>query len=132
VSFPGHPSNLDCKLSAMPNHFWRDNLIQPALNIDVDEAVAEQRAILANDSGNAKAYFALGTLLHFQGDTDSAIQHFQRSIELDSGQAGPHLSLGRILALRGQYADAWKHARAAEALGNRDLVEMLERYPNLK
>ena len=113
----------------MPNRFWRDEVIQPGLNRDVDDAVAEQHAILAKDPNNAKAYFALGTLLHFQGQTEQAIQHFQRSIELDPGDAAPHLSLGRIYAVRGEYELAWKHARAAEALGAHELVEMLERYP---
>jgi tetratricopeptide (TPR) repeat protein len=116
----------------MSDHFWRENVIQPALNRDVDAAVAEQQAILANDPNNAKAYFALGTLLHFQGASEQAIQYFQKSIELDAGSAPPHLCLGRIYALRGKYDQAWKHARAADALGARDLVEMLERYPNLK
>ncbi len=116
----------------MANSFWRKEVIQPALNRDVDAAVAEQQAILANDPNNANAYFALGTLLHFQGVTQQAIQHFQKSIQLNAGNAAPHLSLGRIYALRGEYELAWKHAHAAETLGARDLVEMLERYPNLK
>jgi len=116
----------------MPDKFWRKEVIQPALNSDVEDAVAEQQAILATDPNNAKAYFALGTLLHFQGATEQAIQYFQKSIDLDANNPAPHLSLGRIFALRGEYERAWKHARAAEALGARDLVEMLERYPNLK
>jgi len=116
----------------MSKSFWRKEVIQPALNRDVEAAVAEQRAILANDPNNSNAYFALGTLLHFQGGTEPAIQHFQKSIELDSGNAAPHLSLGRIYAVLGDYERAWQHARAAEALGARDLVEMLERYPKLK
>ena len=116
----------------MSNHFWRKQVIQPALNNDVEEAVAEQQSILAKDPNNAKAYFALGTLSHFQGEIEQAMQYFQKSIELDPADAAPHLSLGRLYAVRGEYKLAWKHARAAEALGARDLVEMLERYPNLK
>jgi adenylate cyclase len=116
----------------MPDNFWRDKVIQPALNNDVDDAVAEQHAILAKDPHNAKAYFALGTLSHFQGEIEQAMQYFQKSIDLDPADAAPHLSLGRIHALRREYAEAWKHARAAEALGACDLVEMLERYPKLR
>jgi len=116
----------------MPNRFWREEVIQPALNRDVDAAVAEQQSILAKDPNNAHAYFLLGTLSHFQGATAQAIEYFQKSIELDSSNAAPHLSLGRIYALCGEYEQAWKHARAAEALGAHDLVEMMERYPNLK
>ncbi len=116
----------------MPNRFWREEVIQPGLNRDVEAAVAEQQTILANDPNNAQAYFALGTLSHFQGEIERAMQYFQKSIELDPANAAPHLSLGRIYALRGEYQLAWKHARAADALGARDLAEMLERYPNLK
>ena len=112
--------------------FWRKEVIQPTLNNDVADAVAEQHSILANDPANAQAYFALGTLSHFQGDIAQAIEHFQRSIELDPHSPAPHLSLGRLYAVRAEYESAWKHARAAEALGNCELVQMLERYPNLK
>ena len=115
----------------MSDSFWRDNVIQPSLNRDVEEAVAEQRSLLAKDPNNADAYFALGTLSHFQGEVDQAIRYFQRSMELNPGNAAPYLSLGRIHAVRGEYELAWKHARAAQALGADDLVEMLERYPNL-
>jgi tetratricopeptide (TPR) repeat protein len=120
------------QLSYMPNHFWRKEVIQPALHCDVEAAAAEQQSILADDPHNANACFALGTLLHFQGATEPASQYFQKSIELDSGNAAPHRRPGRIYALRGEYEQAWKHARAAEALGARDLVEMLERYPEKK
>jgi tetratricopeptide (TPR) repeat protein len=116
----------------MANRFWQKEVIQPALNTEVEDAVAEQQSILAKDPNNAQAYFALGTLSHFKGEVEQAIQHFQKAIVLDPAYAAPHLSLGRIFAVRGEYEQAWTHARAAEALGARDLVEMLERYPNLK
>jgi tetratricopeptide (TPR) repeat protein len=116
----------------MPNRFWRQEVIQPALDRDVEAAVAEQQSILANDPNNAHAYFALATLHHFQGEIELAIQYFQKAIAIDSAYPAPHVSLGRIYAVRGEYEQAWKHARAAEALGVRELVEMLERYPNLR
>jgi tetratricopeptide (TPR) repeat protein len=116
----------------MSDQFWRDQVIQPSLSNDVDDAVAEQKAILAKDPNNSKAYFALGTLSHFQGEIDQAMEYFQKAIELDPAATAPHLSLGRLYAVRGDYKAAWKHARAAEALGALDLVQMLERYPNLK
>ena len=116
----------------MSKSFWRKKVIQPVLNNDVDIAVAEQKSILEKDPNNAKAYFALGTLSHFQGEVEQAMQYFQKSIEHDPAEAAPHLSIGRLYAVRGDYEQAWKHARAAEALGVLDLVQMLERYPNLK
>jgi protein O-GlcNAc transferase len=112
--------------------FWRREVIQPALDTDVDTACKEQEAILAEDPNNAKAHFALGTLSHLQGRTDAAIQYFLRAIELDPAYAVPHISLGRIAIVRGSYAEAWKHAHEAERLGDRSLVEQLERYPQAK
>ncbi|HKS94815.1 MAG TPA: hypothetical protein VJV74_01650 [Terriglobia bacterium] len=109
--------------------FWRDQVIQPALDSDVEAAVREQQAILERDPQNAPAHFALGTLAYFRGHMDAAVTYFLRAIELDAAYAAPHVSLGRIEIARGRYDDAWKHAREAERLGDRSLVEQLERYP---
>ena len=111
---------------------WRREVIQPALDGDVRAAVAEQRAILERDPVNPRAHFALGTLSHFRGETGAAVALFLRAIELDPGYAAPHLSLGRIYAVERRYDEAWKHARQAERLGDRSLVEQLERYPGAK
>lgn len=113
----------------MPDRFWRDEVIQSALSHDVDAAVAEQQDILLKDPQNPNAHFALGTLYYFQGSREQAISCFQKSIELNPHNPAPHLSLGRLYAVRGDYEQAWKHARAAEALGSRDLVDLLEKYP---
>ena len=108
--------------------FWQRRVIQPALDRDVEAAVAEQRALLERDPENPHAHFALGTLKHFRGDTGAAVASVLRAIELDPGYAAPHLSLGRIYAVERRYDEAWKHAREAERLGDRSLVEQLERY----
>ena len=113
----------------MSKHFWRNDLIQPALDHDVKAAIADQHAILADDPTDASAHFALGTLTHFTGDTEKAIQHFEQAIQLDPTYGEAHASLGRIYAVRGDYELAWKHARAAEQGGDRSVVELLERYP---
>ncbi len=110
--------------------FWRKQVIQPGLDRDVEAAVREQLAIVARDPGNAKAHFALGTLSHFQGQSDDAIQYFLKAIELDPAYAAPHVSLGRIYIVQGLYEQARMHAREAERLGDRSLVEQLERYPS--
>jgi len=112
--------------------FWRNQIIQPSLDRDVEDAVAEQRAILERDPSNPQAHLALGALFHLKGQTDPAIECFQKAIELDPAFAAPHASLGRIYAVRGQYEAAWKHAREAARLGDRSLVEQLERYPKAK
>ncbi len=109
--------------------FWRNKVIQPALDRDAAEAIAEQQAILERDPNNVRAHFALGTLYHFRGQSEPAIALFLKAIELDPTYAAPHISLGRIYAVKGLDDLAWKHAREAERLGDRSLVEQLERYP---
>jgi tetratricopeptide (TPR) repeat protein len=116
----------------MSKGFWRGEVIQRALDRDVDSAFAEQKAILEREPNNAQAHFALGSLLQFRGDIEKAIEFFLKAIALDPHYAAPHISVGRIFALRGQYDLARSHAREAERLGNRELIEQLERYPNLK
>ena len=108
--------------------FWRRDIIQPALDHEVQAEMAEQRAILEREPNNPRAHFALGTLNHFQGGTDEAIRLYLRAIELDPSYTAPHVSLGRIWAVKGVYDEAWKHAREAERLGDRSLVAQLERY----
>ncbi len=112
--------------------FWRQQVIQPALDRDLEAAIAEQQAILERDPRNPRAHFALGSLFHLRGETETAIALYLKAIECDFEYAAPHVGLGRIYAVRGLYDLAWKHAREAESLGDRSLVEQLERYPNLK
>lgn len=108
--------------------FWSQEVVQPTLDNDIEEAIREQQAILQQNARNAGAHFALGTLTYFKGDRDAAVAHFRRAIELDPKYAAPRASLGRILALEGDHAAAWEHARAAERLGDRSLRDLLERY----
>jgi tetratricopeptide (TPR) repeat protein len=112
--------------------FWRNAVIQPALDADFNTTVEEQRELLRKDPSNPHAYFALGTLVHFRGDTEAAIPFFLKAIELDAAYAAPHASLGRIYAVKGSYDLAWLHAREAERLGDPSLVQQLERYPAVR
>ena len=109
--------------------FWRDQVIQPALNADLESAIEEQQELLRRDSSNPRPYFALGTLAHLRGDTEAAIQFFLKAIELDPSYAAPHASLGRIHAVEGNDDLAWQYAREAERLGDASLFQQLERYP---
>ncbi len=112
--------------------FWRKDVIQPALDRDLKDAIEEQQAILERDPTDPRPHFALGTLYHFHGQPDAAIACFLKAIELDPNYPAPHVSLGRIYAVKGLNDLAWKHAREAERLGDRSLVEQLERFRNLK
>jgi tetratricopeptide (TPR) repeat protein len=112
--------------------FWRKQVIQPTLDRDVDTAIAEQRIILERDPRNPQAHFALGALHYSRGEAERAMAFYRKAIELDPMYAAPHVTLGRIYAVRGRYELAWKHAREAERLGDRSLVDQLGRYPNVK
>jgi len=108
--------------------FWRREVIQPALDQDVERALAEQQAILQRNSRSAGAHFALGTLTYFRGNRKAALDHFYQAIELDPAYAAPHISLGRALAVEGRYEEAWSHAREAGRLGDPSLLEQLRRH----
>jgi tetratricopeptide (TPR) repeat protein len=108
--------------------FWLQEVVQPILDRDIELNIAEQRAILNHDPHNASAHFALGTLYHFCGDRNAALDCFRRAIEFDPAYAAPHVSWGRLCVVDGNDEEAWKHAREAERLGDRSLVEQLERY----
>lgn len=109
---------------------WRDEVIQPALDRDLEQAIAEQQAILQRDARNAGAHYALGSLCQFKGDRRAAVEHFRKAIDFDSSYAAPHVSLGRIYAVDGDYDAAWGHAREAERLGDSSLADQLRRYPS--
>lgn len=108
--------------------FWRKSVIQPALDSAESAAIREQQELSQKYPSDPKPRFALGVLAHLQGRTDEAIQYFLSAIELDPSYSAPHVSLGRIYAVQGQSELASHHARAAELLGDRALVEQLERY----
>lgn len=108
---------------------WRDDVIQPALDKDLEGAIAEQQAILERDARNAGAHYALGALCQWRGDRRAAVEYFRKAIEFDSNYAAPHVSLGRIYAVDGDYDAAWRHAREAERLGDGSLAGQLRRYP---
>jgi tetratricopeptide (TPR) repeat protein len=110
--------------------FWRDEIIQPALDTDLEAAVREQEALLASDPRNPHPCFALGTLAQVCGERQAAIAWFQKAIELDPAYAAAHVSLGRIYVIEERYDLAWHHARQAERHGDASLLLQLERYPN--
>lgn len=110
--------------------FWRKHVIEPALGAEEQAAIREQQQLFEQNPSNPKPLYALGSLAHLRGEVDEAVRYFQAAIDLDPSYAAPHVSLGRICAVRGGTELAWRHAREAERLGDRSLVEQLERYPN--
>ncbi|MGH9327032.1 MAG: tetratricopeptide repeat protein [Terriglobia bacterium] len=110
--------------------FWRNKVIEPALDAGTDSAIREQEEFLRQDPSNPHPHLALGALEYLRGNAEIAIEHFRKALELDPGCASAHVGLGRIYAVRGQTDLAWQHARAAAIAGNHSLLEQLERYPS--
>ncbi|MGH9354884.1 MAG: tetratricopeptide repeat protein [Terriglobia bacterium] len=108
--------------------FWRDRVIQPALDSGVEAEVREQEKLVRSEPANPAPQFALGTLAHFRGQTEAAIGHFEKALKLDPSYAAPYVSLGRIYAVWGDYDRAWRYARDAAERGDSSLVEQLGRY----
>jgi superkiller protein 3 len=110
------------------NESFIRGLTEFALNHDVDAEIETQKRILLENPNNAKAYFNLGILYYFQGKVDDAIDLYKKAIEIDSNLSNAHKNLGEIYVAREQYDLAWKHAKAADMLGNTKLIETLRRY----
>lgn len=107
--------------------FWRET-VEFALDRDVAEEIERQRAILKRHPENTRAAFDLAVLLGSQGRREEAIEMYQKAIALDPQMARAHKNLGEIYVALDRLDLAWAEARRAAELGNRSLLEMLERW----
>ncbi len=108
--------------------FWRREVIDFALSRETEKHVAEQRAWIAREPANARPYYNLAQLYRIQWKHDEALALLLEAVTLDAGFADAHVSLVEIYAVREDYGAAWRHARAAEAGGDRRAVDLLTRY----
>ena len=108
--------------------FWRDEVIQRALDHETRLHMDEQREWIAREPANAKPYYHLAQFYRMEGRQDEALGLLLESVRLDPAFGDAHLSLTEIYAIRGDYPAAWRHARAAEANGNPTAIDLLQRY----
>jgi thioredoxin-like negative regulator of GroEL len=108
--------------------FWRDELIDYALDQETRLQMEEQRAWIAREPDNPQPYFHLAQFYRMSGKRDAALGLLLESVRLDEDFADAHLSLAEMYAVAEDYAAAWRHARAAERNGKRQAVEMLLRH----
>ena len=108
--------------------FWRDEIIQPALDEMTLREIAGQRAWIEKEPSNPKPWYQLASLYRIQGWQEEAVGLLLEAVRLDAGFAAAHLGLAEIYAIRKESAAAWRHARLAESAGNPAAVRMLARH----
>ena len=111
---------------------WLRDLVNFALDQDVNVVIEEQQSILRSDPRSAKAHFDLGVLHYSQRRVAKAIESFEAAIECDPAYACAYRKLGEALINQGEYERAGQCALKAAEYGDRALVEMFERYPTFK
>jgi len=108
--------------------FWRDEVIDPALDQQTDLAIEEQKAWIARDAGDPRPYYQLAQLYRMRQQSDSARALLLEAVRLNPAFGAAHLALTEMYAVRGDAAQAWHHARLASAAGSPEAVALLERH----
>jgi tetratricopeptide (TPR) repeat protein len=107
--------------------FWRKDVVGFALGAETLRQMEEQRAWIEREPANPKPYYHLAQFYRIEGKQDQALGLLLEAVRLDADFAAAHAALTEIYAVGGDYAAAWRHARAAEANGDRSGVELLTR-----
>ena len=108
---------------------WLRELVEFALDEDVNAEITRQRRILESNPASAKAHYDLAELLYSQRRTAAAITEFHEAIACEPTFAQAHRKLGEVYVCLGDYAEGAKCALKAARYGDRTLLEMFERYP---
>ncbi|HEY7387916.1 MAG TPA: tetratricopeptide repeat protein [Bryobacteraceae bacterium] len=108
--------------------FWRKQVIETALAHETRRHIAEQRAWIEREPANARPYKNLAQLYRIEGREEEALGLLLEAVRLDPAFAEAHVELAQIYAIRSDNRAAWRHARAAEAQGNRSAIDLLERH----
>jgi Tfp pilus assembly protein PilF len=108
--------------------FWRDEMIDFALDHETRKHMEEQIAWIEREPSNAQPYYALAQFFRMNDDEDRALGLLLQAVHLNPDHAEAHASLCEVYAIRGDNAAAWRHARTAERLGESRGVELLTRY----
>ena len=108
--------------------FWREKVIQPALDHETRLHVDEQRAWIAREPANPRPYYHLAQFYRIAFKPDEALGLLLEAVRLDPAFADAHAALTEIYAVREDYRAAWHHARLAELHGQPRAVELLSRY----
>jgi hypothetical protein len=108
--------------------FWRDEVIDFALDRETRLHMDEQREWIAREPSNPKPYYALSQFYRIGGNADYALGLMLEAVRLDPAYGEAHASLCEEYAVRSDYPAAWRHARLGELHGQPRGVELLTRY----
>ena len=108
--------------------FWRQQVIDFALDRETRSHIAEQRAWILREPANPKPYYHLAQLYRVAFKPEEALGLLLEAVRLHPNFADAHASLAEMYVLRDDYPAAWRHARLAQANGIPRVVEMLTRH----
>jgi tetratricopeptide (TPR) repeat protein len=108
--------------------FWRKEVIQPALDNETALHTKEQLTWIEREPNNPRPYLNLAQLYRMEGRSEEALGLTLQAVKLDPAFAPAHVALAEIYSVSGDYAAAWKHARAAQEIGESRAVEFLLRH----
>lgn len=108
--------------------FWRERVVEFALDQETRRQMEEQVAWIEREPGNARPYYHLAQFFRMQWKQDEALGLLLEAVRLDQNLAEAHVSLAEIYAVRGDYQAAWRHAKSAESVGNSDAIRLLKRH----
>lgn len=108
--------------------FLRREVVEFALDQDVREEIQRQLLSLDEHPEDPQVHFNLGVLYYSQKRVPEAIQAYQQALQLNPEHRRAHKNLGEIYVVLGQEERAWFHAVEASRLGDRFLLELLERH----
>jgi hypothetical protein len=108
--------------------FWRDDVIDFALDYQTRLHMDEQRAWIAREPSNPRPYCHLAQFYRMAGKQDEAVALMLEAVHRDPAFAEAHAGVSEIYAIREDYRAAWRHARLAEQSGESRAVELLQRY----
>ena len=108
--------------------FWRDEVIESALDHETKLHVDEQLAWIRREPENARPYHHLAQLYRMNGKPEEAVALLLHAVHLDPRFAEAHASLTELYAIQGDYRAAWRHARLAGSHGEPRAMELLERH----
>ncbi|HYL99654.1 MAG TPA: hypothetical protein VEZ90_11925 [Blastocatellia bacterium] len=110
---------------------WVRELVDFALNQDIDEEIECQKEILKEHPDWAEGHYNLGVLFYSQGLIEESMKEFLTSMECDPSYGPAYRRLGELYVGIGDYESGARYAALAAERGDSTLLDSFKRYPSL-